>query len=363
MICFVVGARPNFIKMTPLVMEARRRNIPHLLVHTGQHYDMAMSDVFFQELHIPQPDIHLKVGSGSHAEQTARIMIGFEQVCLSQRPDLVVVAGDVNSTLACALTAAKLEIPVAHLEAGLRSFDRSMPEEINRILTDKISDILLTTEPSGTDHLRQEGIPDDSIHFVGNCMIDMLRANLETSLKRRSWERFGFSEGRYGLITLHRPAMVDDLVHLDQMRKVFQNVSGSLPLVFPVHPRTRKHIASLGHSWDPIVLTDPMGYLDFLCLMAKARIVITDSGGIQEETTSMGVPCVTVRDNTERPITVTVGTNRLAGTAPGKILACVHATLSEDMCTHTIPELWDGKAAVRAMNVIEQWISRRGQER
>jgi len=362
LICFVVGARPNFMKMAPVVLEARRRKLHNLFVHTGQHYDAAMSEVFFNELRMPQPDIYLKVGSGSHADQTARIMMGFEQVCLTHKPDLVVVAGDVNSTLACAITAAKLEIPVAHLEAGLRSFDRSMPEEINRLLTDQISDILLTSEPSGAEHLTHEGIPADKIHFVGNCMIDSLRSHVETAVGRRVWERFGLSEGVYGLITLHRPAMVDNLGQLELIREVLQKIAESVPLLFPVHPRTRKSIESLGHSWEPVVLMDPLGYLDFLSLMSRARMVITDSGGIQEETTALGIPCVTVREQTERPITVTTGTNRIAGTRPEKILAIVQAILSEKNPPHRIPELWDGKAAVRVMDVIEQWFSRLEQQ-
>ncbi len=357
MMCFVVGARPNFMKMAPVVIEARRRGLPGLFVHTGQHYDAAMSAVFFEELGMPEPDMFLGVGSGSHAEQTARVMLAFEQVCLERSLDLVIVAGDVNSTLACALTAAKLEIPVAHLEAGLRSFDRSMPEEINRLLTDHISDILLTSEPSGNENLLREGIPADKIHFVGNCMIDSLRSHLATALDRRPWERFGFKPGGYGLLTVHRPAMVDDPEQLDHLRDALREIAGSLPLIFPVHPRTRRKIEALGRAWEPVILTDPLGYLDFLGLMAKARIVLTDSGGVQEETTALGVPCATLRDNTERPVTVSAGTNRIAGVGREGILAAASAILQEKPVERPLPDLWDGRAAVRVMDTIERRLA------
>jgi UDP-N-acetylglucosamine 2-epimerase (non-hydrolysing) len=355
-ICSVVGARPNFMKMAPVVIEARRREIPHLFVHTGQHYDASMSTVFFEELGMPKPDMFLGVGSGSHAEQTARVMMSFEQVCQEHQPDLVIVAGDVNSTLACALTAAKLEIPVAHLEAGLRSFDRSMPEEINRLLTDHIAEILLTSEPSGDENLKHEGISVDKIHFVGNCMIDSLRSHLTTALVRRPWERYGLESGAYGLVTVHRPAMVDDPEKLDQLREVLCEIAGSVPLLFPVHPRTRKKMESLGRPWNPVTLIDPLGYLDFLGLMAQARIVLTDSGGVQEETTALGIPCATLRENTERPVTVTVGTNRIAGIRPEGILSAALAILSETHVQGRIPDLWDGQAAVRVMDTIQRWL-------
>jgi UDP-N-acetylglucosamine 2-epimerase (non-hydrolysing) len=357
MICFVVGARPNFMKMAPVVLEARRRGLPHIFVHTEQHYDAVMSAVFFNELGMPEPDTFLGVGSGSHAEQTGRVMMAFEKVCLEKKLDLVVVAGDVNSTLACALTATKLEIPVAHLEAGLRSFDRSMPEEINRLLTDHISDILLTSEPSGNENLKNEGVAAGKIHFVGNCMIDSLRSHLPNALSRQPWERLGFTPGNYGLVTVHRPAMVDDNGRLNELREVLCEIARSVPLLFPVHPRTRKRMETLGHSWDPVKLTDPLGYLDFLGLMAKARIVLTDSGGIQEETTALGVPCATLRDNTERPVTVQVGTNRLAGMRREGILSAASAILSGPRTDHQIPDLWDGHAAVRVVDTIERWFA------
>jgi UDP-N-acetylglucosamine 2-epimerase (non-hydrolysing) len=355
MICSVVGARPNFVKMAPVILEAQRRQLPHLFVHTGQHYDAAMSTVFFDELGMPQPDVYLGVGSGTHAEQTARIMTAFEQVCLAHRPALVLVAGDVNSTLACALVAAKLGIAVAHLEAGLRSFDRAMPEEINRVLTDHISDLLLTSEPSGTTNLLREGIAAHTIHFVGNCMIDSLKSHLEAALLRTPWARFGVRPGGYGIVTLHRPAAVDHPETLDGVRQALREVGNIVPLLFPVHPRTRKQIATLGREWAPVRFTDPLGYMDFLGLMARARLVLTDSGGIQEETTALGVPCVTMRENTERPVTVEVGTNVIAGTSPARIVSASKEALSRNGDSAQTPELWDGQAARRVLDVIEHW--------
>ncbi len=355
MICSVVGARPNFMKMAPVVIEMRRRGMPNMLVHTGQHYDAAMSAVFFDELGMPQPDVFLGVGSGSHADQTARIMVAFEQVCLDRPPELVIVAGDVNSTLACALTAAKLGIPVAHVEAGLRSFDRSMPEEINRVLTDHIADILLTSEPSGAVNLRQEGIAGEKIHFVGNCMIDSLRSHLARAQERKPWVHLGLEPGCYGLVTVHRPSMVDDPAKLEQLRGALCEVARSLPLVFPVHPRTRKRMEALDRRWDPVKLVDPLGYLEFLGLMADARLVLTDSGGIQEETTALGIPCATLRDNTERPVTVELGTNRIAGTTREGIVSAALALLASGGPPPGIPELWDGRAAQRVIDVIARW--------
>ena len=355
MICSVVGARPNFMKMAPVVREAARRGRPHLLVHTGQHYDAAMSTVFFEELDMPQPDLFLGVGSGSHAEQTARIMVAFERVCLERKPDLVVVAGDVNSTLACALTAAKLCIPVAHLEAGLRSFDRTMPEEINRLLTDHIADILLTSEPSGNENLFREGIAAEKIFYVGNCMIDSLRSHLDAALARRPWERLGLAPGGYALVTVHRPMMVDDPARLEEFRRALCTVGESVQVVFPVHPRTRKRMQDSPGSWEPVRLMDPLGYMDFLGLMARARLVLTDSGGVQEETTALGVPCATLRENTERPVTVDMGTNRIAGTSGEGIVGAARALLAAGDHAGRIPELWDGRAAIRVVDALERW--------
>jgi UDP-N-acetylglucosamine 2-epimerase (non-hydrolysing) len=366
LICSAVGARPNFMKIAPVFLELKGRGVSQILVHTGQHYDAAMSDVFFEELRMPRPDVFLGVGSGSHADQTGRVMTAFERVCMDHEPGLVIVGGDVNSTLACALTAAKLGIPVAHIEAGLRSFDRSMPEEINRVLTDHLSELLFTSEPSGNDNLLKEGIPPDRTHLVGNCMIDSLRLHLDSALARRPWETLGLLPGRYGLVTLHRPAAVDDPASLEEFRGALREVGGELPLVFPVHPRTRQRIEeggrgkrdreAGGRDWAPVRLVEPLGYIDFLGLMAQARLVLTDSGGIQEETTALGVQCVTMRNNTERPITVEMGTNRIAGTTRAAIVAAAREALSAQEQVAQVPPLWDGAAAPRVADTIEQWM-------
>lgn len=355
MICTVVGARPNFMKMAPVILEAKQRGLPQLFVHTGQHYDAAMSTVFADDLGMPVPDVYLGVGSSSHAEQTARVMVQFEQVCLEHRPRLVVVAGDVNSTLACSLAAAKLGVPVAHVEAGLRSFDRSMPEEINRVLTDHISDLLFTSERSGNEHLRHEGIAAEKIHFVGNCMIDSLRSHLDRALAREPWRRFSVEPKAYALVTLHRPGAVDERDTLKELRLALQEVGRRLPILFPVHPRTRKQLELLGGDWEPIQLIEPLGYLDFLGLMAQARLVLTDSGGIQEETTALGVPCLTLRNNTERPVTVEIGTNRVVGTERQAIVDAAHEALAASHLHARVPELWDGQTAGRILDVIQQW--------
>jgi UDP-N-acetylglucosamine 2-epimerase (non-hydrolysing) len=355
-LCMIVGARPNFMKMAPVIREAAARGLRQHFVHTGQHYDAAMSTVFFAELGLPQPDLYLGVGSGSHAEQTARVMVAFERVCMDDRPDLVVVSGDVNSTLACALTASKLGIPVGHIEAGLRSFDRSMPEEINRTLTDHVSDLLFTSEPSGRVNLLNEGVPADRIHFVGNAMIDSLRAHLDAALERAAWTRFGVEPGGYGVITLHRPAVVDEPEKLEEFRGALCELATLLPLVFPVHPRTRRQMDGTYQNWAPVRLVEPLGYLDFLGLMARARLVLTDSGGIQEETTALGVPCVTLRDNTERPVTVDIGTNRLAGTSRERIVSAAREALTSDGPAR-VPDLWEGRAASRIVDVIEAWAA------
>jgi UDP-N-acetylglucosamine 2-epimerase (non-hydrolysing) len=358
MLCMVVGARPNFMKMAPVIREAAVRGLGQCFVHTGQHYDAAMSGVFFEELGMPRPDIHLGVGSGSHAEQTARVMMAFEPICLERRPDLVVVSGDVNSTLACALTASKLAIPVAHIEAGLRSFDRTMPEEINRTLTDHVSDLLFTSEPSGRVHLLHEGVPAERIHFVGNAMIDSLRTHLAAAIARAPWRTLGVEPGEYALVTLHRPAVVDHPERLDEFREALCEIGRALPVIFPVHPRTRSRMDGTRQAWAPVRLIDPLGYLDFLGLMAHARLVLTDSGGIQEETTALSVPCVTLRDNTERPITVEVGTNRLAGTSRDRILSAARDALTGNG-TGRVPDLWEGRTAGRIVDVIQAWAAAR----
>lgn len=354
MICTVVGARPNFVKMAPVIQELKRQGLPQFFVHTGQHYDEKMSEVFFGELGMPQPDVYLGVGSGSHAEQTARVMMAFETVLLEHRPSLVVVAGDVNSTLACALAASKLHLPVAHVEAGLRSFDRAMPEEINRLLTDHLADLLFVTEPSGRANLLREGIPDEKIHFVGNTMIDSLTAYLPAALARRPWEAFALPEGEYGLVTLHRPANVDDAAALREILGALEEVAARWPLLFPAHPRTAARLADGAPHPRGVRLVEPLGYLDFLGLMARARLVLTDSGGIQEETTALGVPCITIRENTERPVTIEQGTNQLAGTSRAGILAAV-ARIGQQLPTRR-PDLWDGRAAARIVEVIRAYL-------
>lgn len=358
-ICTVVGARPNFMKMAPVYLELKRRGYKEILVHTGQHYDPSMSQVFFDELHLPSPDIFLGVGSGSHAAQTARVMMEFEQVCLDVLPEMVIVGGDVNSTLAGAIVATKLDIPVAHVEAGLRSFDRSMPEEINRIITDHISDLLFTTEKSGTDNLLHEGIAPDKIHMAGNCMIDSLRLHLGSALERMPWESFGLQPGQYGLVTLHRPAAVDDPRALEEFHSALCDIGREITLLFPVHPRTRNKMEEFGLDWGPVRLVEPLGYLDFLGLMARSKLVLTDSGGIQEETTALGVQCVTMRDNTERPVTIEMGTNRLAGTKRDTIMDAARAALASDQIGAHVPPLWDGAAAERIADTVSNWIENR----
>jgi UDP-N-acetylglucosamine 2-epimerase (non-hydrolysing) len=358
MICTIVGARPNFVKMAPIIHEINRRGIPQIFVHTGQHYDEKMSAVFFDELGMPRPDVDLGVGSGSHAEQTARVMSAFESVLLEHRPELVVVAGDVNSTLACALTASKLHIPVAHVEAGLRSFDREMPEEINRVLTDHIADLLFVTEPGGQVNLLKEGLDKTKIYFVGNTMIDSLHTHLPAALARRPWEAFGLPEGGYGVVTLHRPANVDEENGLREILGALEEIGARWPLLFPAHPRTVARMMDWGLQPHGIRVVEPLGYLDFLGLMAKARLVLTDSGGIQEETTVLGTQCITIRENTERPVTIEQGTNQLAGTTRQGILAAA-ARLKQDHSpsTRRIPDLWDGQAAERVVDVIERWCA------
>jgi UDP-N-acetylglucosamine 2-epimerase (non-hydrolysing) len=353
MICSIVGARPNFIKMAPIIEEIRRRNLPQLFVHTGQHYDAKMSTIFFEQLQMPQPDIYLGVGSGSHAEQTAKVMLAFEQICLERKPALVIVAGDVNSTLACALAASKLNIPVAHVESGLRSFDRAMPEEINRILTDHICELLFTTEESGNNHLLEEGIAPDKIHFVGNTMIDTLRKHLATALSYEPWKTYGFEPNGYGVVTFHRPSNVDTYASASILAESLRQIGERLPLLFPIHPRTLSRFASLWNNLKNVRIVEPLGYLEFLGLMARAQVVITDSGGIQEETTALGTRCVTVRRNTERPVTVTEGTNRLVDPEIDQIVKAVFESESKEK---RIPPLWDGCAEGRAVDVIQAWL-------
>jgi len=357
-ILHVVGARPNFMKAAPVMRAlSNRTGMQQTLVHTGQHYDANMSKVFFQELDIPKPDINLEVGSGSHAWQTAEIMTRFESVVLEQEPDLVLVYGDVNSTVATALVCAKLLIPVGHVEAGLRSFDRTMPEEINRTLTDQIADLLFTPSSDGDENLLREGVPADKIHFVGNVMIDTLVHLLPKAKNSRILEDLGLQTSDYGLVTLHRPSNVDDPKMLTRVMTTLAEISRDLPLIFPIHPRTHQRLENTQYPIPntQLQLIDPLGYLDFLALQTKATLVITDSGGIQEETTYLGVPCLTVRENTERPVTITVGTNILVGQDMERLQAEVNRILAGEGKQGDIPPLWDGHAAERIAGVIQNW--------
>lgn len=371
----VVGARPNFVKIAPILraLDTIRPNLSKplmsLLVHTEQHYDDEMSAAFFQDLRIPTPNHTLGVGSGTHATQTGEIMRRFEPVLFEERPDLILVVGDVNSTAACALTAAKLCIPVAHVEAGLRSFDRTMPEEINRIVTDALSDLLFTTEESGNVNLRREGHPPEHIHFVGNVMVDSLHWCRDLAARSTILERLRLPSreaGGYALVTLHRPSNVDTPQTLARVLEALGQVAREVPVVFPAHPRTRSRIAEFGLNryvaeFDPaagpqangrLTLLSPVGYVDFFRLMEAARLVLTDSGGIQEETTCLGIPCLTMRDNTERPVTLTAGTSTLVGNDPERILSSARAALAAPMPPAHAPPLWDGHAAERIAAVL-----------
>lgn len=355
---FVVGARPNFMKIAPIVRELARWPLDFAshLVHTGQHYDEKMSDVFFQQLGIRRPDVDLGVGSGTHARQTAAVMTAIEPVLADWKPDVVVVVGDVNSTVASALVASKLGIRTAHVEAGLRSFDRSMPEEINRLVTDQLSDLLFTTEESANRNLRREGIAEEKIHFVGNVMIDTLLRHRDAARTCDVPRKLGLVPREYAVLTLHRPSNVDDDAALERMLNAIAEIGRDLPIVFPVHPRTR---ASLMRSSivealiqaNRLRILEPLGYLEFLSLMSDSRVVLTDSGGIQEETTVLGVPCLTLRDSTERPVTITHGTNRLVGTDPDRIVA-EWMQVRETSCHPVLPPLWDGHAAERIVDVL-----------
>jgi len=350
----VAGARPNFMKIAPLLREMRKHyaaEIQPVLVHTGQHYDHLMSQSFFDELGIAPPDHHLGVGSGSHAQQTARVMTALEEVMLAERPDCLVVVGDVNSTLAGALVAAKLLVPVAHVEAGLRSFDRGMPEEINRLVTDALADTLFVTEPSGRENLLREGRPPEAIHLVGNVMVDTLLHELKRPLPRLE----PAPAKPYAVLTLHRPANVDRPEKLGELMAALEEVARELPVYFPAHPRTQKALAAAGLAPggdSGITVMDPLPYRSFLALWKDAALVITDSGGLQEETTALGVPCFTLRDNTERPITVEVGTNTLVGSSGQALVAAFRRFQEEGPKKGRVPELWDGRAAERIVRVL-----------
>jgi len=360
LILSVVGARPNFMKTAPVMAALERLGVRQLLVHTGQHYDANMSDVFFRQLGLPEPDVYLGVGSGSHARQTAAVMTGIEEVVTRERPALVLVAGDVNSTVATALVAAKEGVPVGHVEAGLRSFDRTMPEEVNRVVVDHLSELLFTTEKSGDRNLAREGIDAGKVHFVGNCMVDSLLRHLDRAIDGTPWSRFDAEPGGYGLLTLHRPSNVDHPETLRHLLGVLGDLSSRLPLLFPVHPRTRARIADAGLELPPSLrLCEPLPYLDFLGLMARARCVLTDSGGIQEETTALDVPCLTLRFNTERPVTVDSGSNRLVGTEAAAIRDGFGEILGGGWRRAERPPLWDGRAGERIAGVIEGWLATR----
>ena len=360
----VVGARPNFMKVAPIAkaMAARPTEFEHVLVHTGQHYDARMSDAFFSDLKMPAPDYHLGVGSGSHAEQTAAVMVGLEPVLVETRPDLLMVVGDVNSTLAAAITAKKLGLKVAHAEAGLRSYDMAMPEEINRRCVDAISDELFTTDRIASKTLLGEGVAEEQIHFVGNLMIDSLTAHLPAAEVLAHWRTMGLAPRGYATLTLHRPSNVEDRNSLKGLLEAVREAAQGLPVIFPIHPRTRARVEAFGlqdlfcttPDGGGLFATEPLGYLEFLSLNRSSRAVITDSGGLQEEACVLGVPCVTLRENTERPITVSEGTNRIAGVKPDAVRAAVREALAETSGAARRPEKWDGRAAERIADIIAQ---------
>ncbi len=352
-----MGARPNFMKIAPIHRAFQKYNdkVQHLICHTGQHYDEKMSKVFFDDLELPKPDFYLGVGSGSHAEQTAKVMIEFEKVLLQEKPDMILVVGDVNSTIACSLTAAKLHIKVVHVEAGLRSFDRKMPEEVNRVLTDAISDYLFVTEKSGLENLKHEGVDDSKVFFVGNVMIDSLTYYLNKTNGRTVLQDFGLTPQNYLLVTLHRPSNVDSKEQLTKLIKMLERLSQKRKVIFPIHPRTRKNLSDynlLSEENQNLILTDPIGYIDFLTLTKNAELILTDSGGIQEESTYLGVQCITLRTSTERPITVEVGTNQLLGNDLNKAEQTALEVLNGKRKEGKIPELWDGKAAERIAEIL-----------
>jgi len=360
-VIIVAGARPNFMKVAPIAaaMKRRHEDFQPLLVHTGQHYDEAMSSAFFRDLEMPEPDVYLGVGSGSHAAQTAAVMLAFEPVVIKERPDWVIVVGDVNSTLACALVCIKLGVKVAHVEAGLRSRDRTMPEEINRLLTDQIADLLLTPSAGADENLRAEGIPAERIKLVGNIMIDSLLSHLERAKQSTARADLGLADKEYAVLTLHRPSNVDDTTAFAKVIEALEEISRRLPIVFPAHPRARKMIAELGltervDKIKDLQVIDPVGYLDFLQLLSGARLVLTDSGGIQEETTVLGIPCITLRENTERPITVELGTNIVAGTNPVNIIKAATSALDNppNKSGPRVPPLWDGETADRILDAL-----------
>jgi UDP-N-acetylglucosamine 2-epimerase (non-hydrolysing) len=359
MLYLVAGARPNFMKIAPIVRALQAHGgLDFKIIHTGQHYDRDMNEVFFEELGIPQPDVFMGAGGGSHAQQTAKIMMAFEELCQADKPDAVLVVGDVNSTLACSIVAKKLHIPVAHVEAGLRSGDLAMPEEINRLVTDSISDWFFVTEPSGVAHLRREGKAEEAIHFVGHVMVDNVLYQAEklgTSVAEFETSAFKRRYPRYGVVTLHRPSNVDSADNMQRIAGALKEIATELPLLFPVHPRTRANLEKFGIDLGPhIALLGPQPYMAFLHAWKDAVVVLTDSGGLQEETTALGVPCITLRENTERPITVEEGTNVLVGTDPARIVAEARRVMNGEGKLGRRPNLWDGKAAERIVEILAQ---------
>jgi UDP-N-acetylglucosamine 2-epimerase (non-hydrolysing) len=367
LIYLVAGARPNFMKIAPIVRALQSQDVlTFKIVHTGQHYDRDMNEVFFEELGIPQPDIFMGAGGGSHAAQTAKIMVGFEELCIAERPAAVLVVGDVNSTLACSISAKKLNIPVAHVEAGLRSGDMTMPEEINRLVTDSITDWFFVTEPSAVKHLQHEGKPDSAIHYVGHVMVDnvLFQADKLTRTDTSGFETSPFKAaqaekgGRYGVVTLHRPSNVDNAETMTRITGALKEIAVDLPLIFPVHPRTRANMAGFGIDLGPnITLVGPQAYMAFLNLWKDATVVLTDSGGLQEETTALGVPCVTIRENTERPVTVDEGSNVLVGTDPVRLVDEARKVMRGEGKQGRRPDLWDGKAAERIVAVLARELA------
>lgn len=356
----IAGARPNFMKIAPIIHEIEAKGaeygIKYQLVHTGQHYDKMLSDTFFEELNIPVPDINLNVGSGTQAEQTANIMVAFEKYILNHPTDLVIVVGDVNSTMACSIVAKKLQIPVAHIEAGIRSFDLTMPEEINRMVTDSIADFFFTTSDIANNNLRKSGINEDQIFLVGNIMIDSLVRNIDKFKKPPVWDEKNLKSDEYFLVTLHRPSNVDDVATFnDMLQNIVKGVPEHLKIVFPVHPRTRKMIDSAHQDFANIVFIEPLGYLEFMYLLKNAKGVITDSGGIQEESTFLSIPCLTFRENTERPETITIGTNELIGKDYGKYQESIDKIVDGNWKKGGIPPLWDGKTAERIIKFVSEF--------